>query len=158
MVTATEMNNKEFIVSRSADGVSFNEIGRVEGAGNSSIKKGYVYYDIHPASGVNYYRLQQRDFDGKVIIHGIRAVQFSLQDDAVKTYPNPVENVLKLEFGAGLYQQIELMDNNGKVLQRVVLGMVEKEKTLRMSNYPAGTYLLRFTGNGREHVVKIVKE
>ncbi len=156
--TATEMNNKEFIVSRSTDGVRFNEIGKVQGAGNSFIKNSYIFYDNHPAGGINYYRLQQKDFDGKITSHGIRMVQFSLPEDVVKIYPNPVKTFFKVECNAGLYEQIELIDNNGKVLQRVSLTSIEKEKTLRIGNYPAGAYFVRLKGNGKEQVEKIMKE
>ncbi len=157
-VTSLEMNNKEFLLSRSEDGVDFKELDRVVGSGNSNIKRGYVYYDNHPASGINYYRLQQRDFDGKIISHGIRTVQFSVPKDGIKTYPNPVKNAMVIKFSAGQFQQMELMDNNGKVLQRMALNGMENEKTLRMDNYSSGAYLVRFTGNGKEHVEKIVKE
>jgi hypothetical protein len=63
--TSAEINNDYFTVERSQDGVNFTPIGRVEGAGNSSIELNYMYLDKTYEFGINYYRLKQTDFDGK---------------------------------------------------------------------------------------------
>lgn len=67
--TGTEINNSHFEVERSVDGVSFSEIGRVSGKGNSSITQQYAFSDatiakLRTVSAV-YYRLKQVDLDGK---------------------------------------------------------------------------------------------
>ena len=64
-VTATEINNDFFTLERSQDGKSFEEIGKVKGAGNSSQILNYNFTDEHPNSGVSYYRLKQTDYDGQ---------------------------------------------------------------------------------------------
>lgn len=62
--TASEQNNKEFIVERSADGTTFNDIGVIPGAGTSLAPLDYAYKDDAPVSGIGYYRLRQIDHDG----------------------------------------------------------------------------------------------
>ncbi|MEO6705669.1 MAG: T9SS type A sorting domain-containing protein, partial [Ginsengibacter sp.] len=155
--TASETNNKEFIVSRSADGKSFTEIGRVAGAGSSSILKDYVFYDTNPGSGINYYRLEQMDVDGMITIHGIRIVRFSLSTDVIKLYPNPTKNTLKIEFAAGKYQSLELVGNNGQVLQRIQLSIIENQKIINLSNQALGVYFVRLSGENTV-VTRVVKE
>lgn len=61
--TATETNNDYFLVERSEDGIHFNSIGKVNGAGNSLSMKNYYLYDSNPFESINYYRLKQTDFN-----------------------------------------------------------------------------------------------
>ncbi len=68
--TSSETNNRAFLISHSVDGKTFTEIGKVASASTSSTLKDYVFYDNNPVQGINYYRLQQVDFDGKITDHG----------------------------------------------------------------------------------------
>lgn len=63
--TASEINNHFFKVLKSTDGLNFNELKTVEGAGNSNILLSYRVLDVEPIDGLCYYRLLQMDFDGK---------------------------------------------------------------------------------------------
>jgi hypothetical protein len=63
--TASETNNQFFSCERSINGKDFFSIGKIKGAGNSSVKSEYSLLDKNPNPGKNYYRLKQIDFDGK---------------------------------------------------------------------------------------------
>ncbi|MCB0395216.1 MAG: T9SS type A sorting domain-containing protein [Flavobacteriales bacterium] len=63
--TATEINNHFFTVERSKDGINFEVLGKVEGAGNSSTMRSYAAVDAYPYEGLSYYRLKQTDYDGR---------------------------------------------------------------------------------------------
>ncbi len=62
--TSNELNNCCFKIEKSGDGVLFNEIGNVTGAGNSNTIMEYQFIDEHPFDGSNFYRLNQIDNDG----------------------------------------------------------------------------------------------
>lgn len=62
--TASEVENREFVVERSRDGTNFDEIGRVQGAGTSYSPRDYGFKDDAPLSNMAYYRLRQVDNDG----------------------------------------------------------------------------------------------
>lgn len=62
--TAYEENNAVFIVERSDDGSTFNDIGKVDGAGTSTDIKQYNFLDIMANAERSYYRLKQVDEDG----------------------------------------------------------------------------------------------
>jgi hypothetical protein len=161
-ITTSEINNKEFIISRSLDGSTFTEIGKVAGTaflykGAGFLEKDYTFYDNDPANGANYYRLQQTDMDGKITDYGIRAVRFSFVNNGIKIYPNPAESNAKIEFSAGLYRQLELTDLGGRVLQKITLGINEREKILQLNNYPSGVYLIRLTGKDTV-IKKVIKQ
>ena len=63
--TATETNSDYFTIEKSATGDDFwEEIARVEAAGNSTSETNYVYHDEF-ADGLAYYRLSQVDVDAR---------------------------------------------------------------------------------------------
>jgi hypothetical protein len=70
-VTATEVNNDFFTIERSVDGVNFEEVKTIKGAGNSSRTLTYKTTDARPLKGVSYYRLKQTDYDGTYTYSGI---------------------------------------------------------------------------------------
>ena len=63
--TASETNNDFFTIEKSADGINFQFVTTVDGAGNSTQIINYAYTDKEPLSGKSYYRLKQTDFDGE---------------------------------------------------------------------------------------------
>ncbi|MCX6274393.1 MAG: FG-GAP-like repeat-containing protein, partial [Bacteroidetes bacterium] len=62
--TASEINNEYFTIERSRNGIDFQIVGEVNGAGNSTQTLKYEYLDHQPYPGINYYRLKQTDVDG----------------------------------------------------------------------------------------------
>jgi hypothetical protein len=64
--TATEVNSKEFVIERSVDGVRFDALLYQHASGNSSSVKTYAAKDAHPLKGVSFYRLVQKDIDGRI--------------------------------------------------------------------------------------------
>jgi hypothetical protein len=64
-VTGSEINNDKFYIERSVDGIKFELIHIIPGAGNSNRRKDYTINDFTSLSNINYYRLTQVDYDGK---------------------------------------------------------------------------------------------
>jgi hypothetical protein len=62
--TASEQNNDFFTIERSIDGLNWEIVATVAGAGNSTNRIDYAAYDLRPLSGISYYRLKQTDYDG----------------------------------------------------------------------------------------------
>lgn len=88
--TATEVNNASFVIERSEDGLHFEALTSVPGAGTSNMVITYSTIDTDPKFGVNYYRLKQVNYDGTSSFSGVRTVEFSTSDQAVSIYPNPI--------------------------------------------------------------------
>ena len=76
--TASETNNDYFTIERSIDGIEFDAIGEIKGAGNSSSELKYEFVDEYPLPGINYYRIKQTDFDGKYSYTEIKSVKHHL--------------------------------------------------------------------------------
>ncbi|MCB9448709.1 MAG: hypothetical protein H6585_10230 [Flavobacteriales bacterium] len=88
--TATETNNDFFTIEKSQNGMAFEKVTTVDGAGNSSSIQNYSAIDENPYKGISYYRLKQTDFDGKYEYSDLVAVQYVKEAD-VRIFPNPLD-------------------------------------------------------------------
>lgn len=87
--TRSERNNHLFTLERSSDGISFETIAILKGAGVSSKENLYSYNDQHLPSGVYYYRLKQTDFNGESEIFNVISIAIAPVAPKISVYPNP---------------------------------------------------------------------
>ncbi len=83
-ITASETNNNYFTLERSYNGILFEEVIKVDGAGNSFIKLSYSAKDMYPSNNITYYKLSQTDFDGKTKSSELIAVLRKNSNDDLK--------------------------------------------------------------------------
>lgn len=90
-VTDQEINNDFFTIQKSTDGINFNDIGTVDGAGNSREIRSYQFVDDSPYVGISYYRLKQTDFDEATDYSWIVAIdnRGGSEKIVVEAFPNP---------------------------------------------------------------------
>jgi len=93
--TVSEFNNDYFTIQRSKDGVNWQEISKVDGAGNASSLLSYFTADKHPYMGVSYYRLKQTDFNGEFEYSKISLVNI-IDENNLKIFPNPANNQITI--------------------------------------------------------------
>ena len=72
--TLSEINNDYFTLEVSTDGINFENIATIKGAGNSIHNLNYLDEDRDYAHTINYYRLTQTDFDGASEVKGIVSI------------------------------------------------------------------------------------
>jgi hypothetical protein len=95
--TASEINNDFFTIERSIDGINWQIVSTVTGAGNSSNIMHYSFIDISNSFENSYYRLKQTDFDGDFKYFKIIAVKNCEQDfTELSLYPNPANEFLNI--------------------------------------------------------------
>lgn len=87
--TSMESGNKGYIVERSKDLISFEQVGEAntDVAGNSRSLHTYQLTDLNPYRGTSYYRLKQLDLSGAT--HTYAAVPVNI-DGVYGVYPNPI--------------------------------------------------------------------
>lgn len=90
--TLSQINNDYFTIERSSDGLNYQSIATVAGAGNSSEELEYSYVDSNPLFGRSYYRLKQTDFDGASETFAPVAVDFTSLSNGDITFTNPVRS------------------------------------------------------------------
>lgn len=98
--TASEHNSANFTVEKSRDGINWSVLASVAGAGNSTQMINYSTVDNNAASGVNYYRLTQTDFDGAYETFNIASANCGDADvlNSIKVYPNPSAGDFYIDF------------------------------------------------------------
>jgi len=106
--TASELNNDYFSIERSKDGIVFEELFKLDGAGNSTSIINYFEVDYHPILGVSYYRLKQTDFNGATSYSSLVPVRYQPNGNfGFSLFPNPGEaKDIKIELSAVKGQNI----------------------------------------------------
>ena len=97
--TASEQNNDGFYVERSFNGQKFESLGWVAGSGNSLVTRFYSFTDEQPQQGKNYYRLNQKDFDGKQEYSNVISINFG-GTFGFRLYPNPSKDNITISYSS----------------------------------------------------------
>jgi len=156
--TASEQNNAYFNVERSADGVSFSTIGKVNGAGNSSSTLNYSFTDNSPLAGKNFYRLRQVDFDGEFDLSAIVSVNMSV-NSSISLYPNPVTNTALLWYPKAIKgAAYRLVAMDGRIMKSGILQENSTQMNLNLGGLQSGSYVLIINNNGEQYQQRIQKQ
>lgn len=154
--TTSEINSRHFDIQYSKDGSSWQSIGIVAAAGNSSIEKSYSFVHTTPVAGVNYYRLKQVDLDAKFENSLIRTATFRTSSD-IYVFPNPTTDkvVINSDLG-GKVQSVTVFANDGR--QMIQVNNFSFGNSIDMRNYGPGVYMLKIVDkNGNVELLKVVK-
>lgn len=151
--TNSERNNDYFTVERSADGILFEPIGQMDGAGDSQQPLTYKLYDSSPLSGLSYYRLKQTDFNGASTYSEVRSVVFVLPE-TVHIYPNPSTGELHITGEQLDGETVHLYTASGQEIE-VSHNKSGQNTELFCKDLPAGLYILTFLQEGQLRTEKI---
>ncbi len=153
--TTAEINNAGFEIQRSVGNTStWETIGYVKGSNISSGSK-YSFNDLAPLKGINAYRLQQVDIDGRKAASRIEVLNFAADAGIINVYPNPVADNLNLVFNDPklLNTQAKISTASGAVIANITLKNLRQQ--VNMSHLAKGLYYISFS-NGT--VLRIVKQ
>jgi Secretion system C-terminal sorting domain len=154
--TATEINNKKFVVERSENQQLWSVAGEVAGAGNSTQPRQYQFRDEKAGVGpLRFYRLKQVDFDGKTTLSPVVKIQCNTSIvNALRVYPNPTNQGKVFVKGwteAGRYFLVNAMG------QAVKNGQLQGDlPAIELSGLAPGIYFLNIEGKIRNHKEKII--
>jgi biopolymer transport protein ExbB len=156
--TSSEINNNYFSVERTVNGVNWNELTQVKGAGNSTHTINYSWPDDAPQPGVNYYRLKQVDYDGNYTYSNTIALEDNLQF-GMTVFPNPSTGLLNVNVTSSLSDnsQLYILDVLGQTVYNQ--SIVDNEvNALNLSYLSAGIYFVKVVNSNGVLVKKIVKQ
>ncbi|ANI88241.1 hypothetical protein A9P82_02330 [Arachidicoccus ginsenosidimutans] len=159
----TQLNNKRFIIQRSADGKNYTDIGDVKGAGTSSIAINYSFVDKTPLSGVNFYRLMQENLNGTSQEVGVISLKYNSDNvNKLIIYPNPVVNQSRIH--------IELKNATGNYTARIVsvsgytvvqttgtIDDINKAVNSKFNQLASGIYILQVSNGTEKYQGKFIK-
>lgn len=160
--TASEHNNREFIIERSKDAIHFEPIGMVDGAGNSNREQDYSFTDNEPYEGISYYRLKQKDFDGKIAYSNIIRIVFEHEQNfSTQISPNPADDKINLLFNSinRTEGMIQIYEISGKRIFSESLSFEEgiNKRELDVSSFAKGVYLIEINTGEKSYKHKLVK-
>ena len=116
--TISEENSDKFIVQRTKDGITFEDMTDVSASGNSGTLKEYSYLDTAPIHGESYYRLKEIDIDGKEQYSKLFPIDFDAPEHVNLTlYPNPVTTHFSLHSDGDLSNaEVIVETSNGQIV------------------------------------------
>ena len=159
--TASEQNNSHFDVQRSVDGVTFSNLGKVNGAGNSTAPLAYYFTDNSPASGTNYYRLSQVDFDGKTTLSNPVSVNLGFGKSTMQVYalPNSSNVIVNILIGQASKGQIIIYSVNGqKVCEIAVsLGKGNNDISVNLISADQGIFIIKYSSSDIQLTQKFIR-
>ncbi len=151
--TASEKNNEGFDIERSVDGVNWERIDFVGGNGTTQEVQNYLYKDVNPLLGDNYYRLKQIDFNGQFEYSNVTYVATTEEAaERLKVYPTLAENEITIENGAG---EVIIFNSVGQPIKQVILN--DSIEQLNINDLPAGNYIIQIKRNGQTSTERFIK-
>jgi hypothetical protein len=150
--TATERDNKHFTILRSEDGIFFEVIAIVSGAGNSNSSKRYSYIDKNVEAGKTYYyKLRQTDYNNSESDVGkISSVLCNKKNYVLDIFPNPSSNEVYVISEKDLYNvNVNILDAMGQNIKTITnVDLIKNERfVIDIRDVINGCYQLVITGN-----------
>ncbi len=162
-VTASELNNQGFLIQKSTDGLEYESLEFVSGAGTSGQRNAYQFVDS-AAKGAFYYRLKQLDFDGRFTYSPIEYVAEGDQAPQLSIYPNPTQTqTITLEI-EGIQQQekvlLEVYNSGGQRVfaEKASLNHLNQLFNQKQSYWGRGNYLLQMSTSQGLYQQRFIKQ
>ncbi len=149
--TTEESQIEGYTISRSKDGIHWSYLLSVY----PRLNKRYTVIDQQPIEGISYYKLVEKDIDGKITQLGTVSVRYNGNDKPI-VYPNPTNNVIHIVFTkkSNIHDlELQLYDNLGRLLL-----LHKNSNTLDIRDLPKGSYHLVIRLRGEIWHERIVKE
>jgi len=162
--TASEINNSYFEPERSVNNTEFEDIGRVEGHGNSASIQNYNFTDLNSPEGTLVYRLKQVDFNGNATysyaievkpLSGAPAFSAKAWCTASNGYVN-----IAIDGGGGEELNLSITDMQGKIVGRssIISTGGASSVSMNMNGYGRGMYNVTIWGNTGIQTVRFIKD
>jgi hypothetical protein len=160
--TAKEINSEKFVVQRSVNGSSYDDVATIAAKGNSATEQSYQYTDAQPLQQA-YYRLKMVDADGKMAYSAVVLVKLdAASQQAVKVYPTVFQTKLNVQLQASekALVQISLISMTGAVMQtwQRTAEAGSNGFVLDVANLAAGSYVLRMTTKEKVWSERVLKQ
>jgi hypothetical protein len=153
--TVSEYNNDYFSILRSTNGIDWENIATIKGAGNSKILLKYTYTEELTNNTVTYYRLKQTDFDGKFDVSKIIAQNNCVEANTrLSIYPNPSNGILNLNYGGN--KNVVISSSIFTVLGECIYYSDEFQSKITLETKEKGIFFIHLTTQSKNYIEKFV--
>ncbi len=145
--TVSEQKGDKYEIQRSTDGAVFKIIGYVNGNENTTATNTYSFTDKAPIqNAINYYRLNQIDFNGRSNLSRIIPLHFEAGLHKINAFPNPASDFLNVTCDA-THQKllVNIYDVSGKLYWSKTYLHPANPIQIDIKHLSAGTYQLTTT-------------
>ncbi len=165
--TASEKNNKGFVLLRSTDGSAWDSIGWIQGHFTTSTPHSYSYDDRNTEKGVRYYyRLKQIDYTSAYTLSKIVSAELiPLNVESVIIYPNPSNTSTFVQILSPLEENFKIDAYNaiGQLLYSTEISAKSYQlckAELPSLNWPPAAYLVKVQGQNKKEskTFRFIKE
>ena len=152
--TEQEMNSREFIVERSANGTAWAAIATVAAAGNSNTRINYTITDNAPVKGINFYRIRQVDLDNRFDYSATKSILFNSTHEILVT-PNPARDIVNIYVDNNNSPvNIQLIDASGKIVWKI--NSSEQHIQINTVTLARGIYYVKLANGKNSTLTKIL--
>lgn len=156
--TLAEFNNDFFSIQRSPDGIRFQEIGRIPGAGTTDAKREYNFVDLSALPGRNYYRLQQYDSDGSSSYSPVKLIRRPIKNDFM-VFPSIFNDRIQLYISPEIQSptRYEIFSYSGHLTRVGDLEAGIEQTELDLNDLQSGIYIIRLHAGNKNAIQKVIK-
>ena len=159
--TASEINNKQFELEKSFDGLHFRRIATLPAAENSGSVRHYSFLDKEPLTEKNYYRLKSVSIDAKSVLSNIILIKVPDVKQDIFVLGNPFRENILVRFTKTPVGKIEfrLVDMNGRVVARQNFSGANQQVVFNTpGNLPRGIYQLQVMSDGTSITSRVIRQ
>lgn len=156
--TLSEENSRTFIIEKSTDGENFKAIGEVPAQGTTSLVHNYEFTDVETLRDLQYYRLNQIDFNNTQTYSEVESIQ-GPRDHDFRVYPTLVSHDLFVDMNDNDFDKgnLRIFDTNGNVVYQQDLMPVSDPITVPASILTTGVYFVMITTDRHSESFRILK-
>lgn len=157
--TQSEVNFSHFVLERSTDSKTFNEVAKIKAAKISG-GSAYNYTDTPEAATTIYYRLKMVDMDGSFVYSKIISEGFDAANTPLLVYPtiatqNRIEVIFKK---VSEFAQIKIYNIMGQLVSTRNLQAGSSSESIDLGAYTEGSYFLVLQDKGTVQSRKFIKQ
>ncbi|WP_170932466.1 T9SS type A sorting domain-containing protein [Belliella buryatensis] len=154
--TAKERYSDHFMIQRSRDVKSWENLGTVLAQGFSEQITDYKWTDQHPLIGSNFYRLIQFDMDGSHSYSKVIRADFNPNWE-IKVYPNPfIEHIFIRGKDIDKFSWT-MSDYTGRIIQGKSINQTGNEINIDTTKLQPGLYFIKLENKSQSYIYKLKK-
>jgi hypothetical protein len=158
--TSVEENFYKFIVQRSTDGLTFEDIGDVAGRGFNiyGTETEYAFADVRPSLGRSYYRLKAIDVDETFEYFGVKSVKVEGRK-TISVFPNPSSGRVigfTTNFSPDESDRVILIDQLGNEVFSDLASRIDNSSIVLSNELRPGVYMIRYVSKQFEQTARVI--
>lgn len=154
-----QINNKGYYVEHSQDGTKWEQLGFIPNSGNDQEEVSYSYTHSSPASGENFYRIQQVDYNGSANYSATKTIQVE-NTSHFRLWPNPAKDLIHITAAGNQNMNnshLRIIDRSGR--QIIQNTLAASDGTINISSMSTGIYFVQVQlADGEIYNQKLIKQ